>query len=102
MSEVKSQTKLFVANLPWALRWKDLNEIFSEYGEVVYAKVILDRETRRSKGFWFVEFVNADDAAKAVEEMNEADINGRTIKIDFAVDRPMSERPQTEWENSED
>jgi RNA recognition motif-containing protein len=45
MSETKSQTKLFIANLPWSLRGKDLKEIFSEYGEVIYAKVILDRET---------------------------------------------------------
>ena len=88
MSETKSQTKLFIANLPWALRGKDLKDIFSEYGEVVYAKVILDRETGKSKGFGFIEFVNADDAAKAVSEMNEAEINGRTIKLDFAVEKP--------------
>jgi len=49
MSETKSQTKLFIANLPWALRGKDLKDIFSEYGEVAYAKVILDRETGKSK-----------------------------------------------------
>ena len=88
MSEVKSQNKLFIANLPWALRGKDLQEIFSEYGEVSYAKVILDRETRKSKGFGFIEFVNPEDAAKAVEEMNEAEIDGRSIKLDFAVEKP--------------
>jgi len=89
MTEVKSKTKLFVANLPWNLRGKDLKEIFSEYGEVSYAKVILDRETKKSKGFGFVEFVNPEHAAKSVKEMNEAEINGRTIKIDFAVERPL-------------
>ena len=88
MSEVKSKSKLFIANLPWALRGKDLQEIFSEYGEVSYAKVILDRETRKSKGFGFIEFVNPEDAAKAVEEMNEAEIDGRSIKLDFAVEKP--------------
>ena len=87
MSETKSQTKLFVANLPWDLRGKDLKEIFSEYGEVVYAKVILDRETRKSKWFGFVEFSNTEDTAKAVKELNEAEINGRTIKVDFAVEK---------------
>lgn len=92
MSEVKSQNKLFIANLPWSLRGKDLKEIFSEYGEVSYAKVILDRETRKSKGFGFIEFVNPEDAAKAVKEMNEAEINGRTIKLDFALEKPREDK----------
>ena len=83
----KSEKKLFVANLPWALRGKDLKEIFEEYGEVVYAKVILDRETRKSKWFGFVEFANAEDAKKAVKEMQGAEINGREIKIDFAQEK---------------
>jgi len=87
MTEQRSETKLFIANLPWDLRGKDLKEIFSEYGEVAYAKVILDRETKRSKWFGFIEFVNADEAKKAVEEMNEAEINGRAIKLDFAVEK---------------
>ena len=90
MSETKSQTKLFIANLPWSLRGKDLKEIFSEYGEVIYAKVILDRETWKSKGFGFIEFANSEDATKAVQEMNEAEINGRTIKLDFAVEKPQN------------
>ena len=88
MSETKSQTKLFIANLPWALRGKDLKEIFSEYWEVSYAKVVLDRETGKSKGFGFIEFTDPEAAKKAVEEMNEAEINGRTIKLDFAVEKP--------------
>ena len=87
MTETKSQTKLFIANLPWSLRGRDLKEIFSEYGEVAYAKVILDRETGKSKGFGFIEFTNPEDAKKAVEEMNEAEIDGRTIKLDFAVEK---------------
>ena len=91
MSEKKSQTKLFIANLPWTLRGKDLKEIFSEYGEVIYAKVILDRETKKSKGFGFIEFAEPEAAAKAVEEMNEAEINGRTIKLDFAVEKPQDQ-----------
>ncbi len=87
----KSDRKLFIANLPWSLRGKDLKEIFQEYGEVVYAKVILDRDTKKSKGFGFVEFANPEDAKKAVEEMNEAEINGRTIKVDFAVEKEQQE-----------
>ena len=83
----KSEKKLFVANLPWALRGKDLKEIFEEYGEVVYAKVILDKQTKKSKWFGFVEFTNPEDAKKAVKEMQGAEINGREIKIDFAKEK---------------
>ncbi len=80
---------LFVWNLPWSLRGKDLIEIFSQYWEVTFARVILDRETRKSKGYGFVEFANTDDAEKAKEEMHEAEVNGRSIKIDYA--RPRQE-----------
>jgi len=87
----KSDRKLFVANLPWSLRGKDLKEIFEEYGEVVYAKVILDRDTRKSKGFGFVEFADPEAAKRAVEEMQGAEINGREIKIDYAVEKPQEQ-----------
>ncbi len=87
----KSEKKLFIANLPWSLRWKDLKEIFEEYWEVLYAKVILDRETKKSKWFGFIEFADAEAAKKAVDEMNEAEINGRAIKLDFAVEKPSKE-----------
>jgi len=87
MSKTKSTTKLFVANLPRNLRGKDLIDIFSEYWEVVYAKVILDPKTKKSKGFGFIEFADTKSAKKAVEEMNEAEINWRPIKLDFAFER---------------
>lgn len=78
---------LFVGNLPWSLRGKDLIELFSPYGEVTFARVVLDRETRRSKWYGFVEFANVEDAVKAKEEMHEAEVNERSIKIDFARPR---------------
>ena len=83
----KSSTKIFVANLPWILRGKDLREIFKEFWEIIYAKVILDKDTRKSKGFGFVEFADPKNAKKAVEEMQGAEINGREIKVDFAVEK---------------
>ena len=87
MNQVKSKTRLFVGGLPWDLRWQDLKDIFSEYGNVVYAKVVIDRETKKSKWFWFVEFENEQDASNALNELNGAEINGRTIKVDFANER---------------
>ena len=83
-----SQTKLFVGGLNWQMRGNDLREEFSPYGEIVFARVNLDRETKRSKGFWFVEFANADDAAKAKAEMDWKEVRGRAIKVDFAKEDP--------------
>ncbi len=79
--------KLFVWGLPWKVRWQNLKEIFSQFGEVVYAKVVLDRDTWKSKWFGFVEFANEDDAVKAQEAMHDSEIEGRKIKVDFATDK---------------
>jgi len=65
-----------------------LRDHFSQYGEVVFARVILDRETRRSKGFGFVEFANPEDASKAQTATNETELSGRTIRVDFAKEDP--------------
>lgn len=81
---------MFVGWIPSNLRWQDLKEIFAEYWEVVFAKVIIDRETRRSR-FWFVEFADPEVAVKAKEEMDWAEIDWRRIKVDFA--REWWERP---------
>jgi len=70
------------------MRGNDLRETFSPYGEIVFARVNLDRETKRSKGFGFVEFANADDAAKAKAEMDGKEVRGRAIKVDFAKEDP--------------
>jgi RNA recognition motif-containing protein len=65
-----------------------LRDHFSQYGEVVFARVILDRETRRSKWFGFVEFAHPEDAAKAQAATNETELAGRTIRVDFAKEDP--------------
>jgi len=83
-----SQTKLFVGGLNWQMRGNDLREEFSPYGEIVFARVNLDRETKRSKGFGFVEFANAEDAARAKAEMDWKEVRGRAIKVDFAKEDP--------------
>lgn len=79
--------KLFVGNLSWDLGWQQLKDIFGEYGEVAFTRVVSDRETKRSKGFGFVEFVNAEDAAKAKEALDGAEVDGRVIRVDFATER---------------
>ena len=62
--------KLFVGGLSWNLTWQDLKDAFGEHGEVVYTKVIMDRETGKSRGFVFVEFDEVEDAVKAKEAMD--------------------------------
>jgi RNA recognition motif-containing protein len=80
--------KIFVGNLTFKLRGKDLREIFSEYGEIEDATVILDKfDKRKSKGFGFVTFIQDADADKAIAEMNEKEIEGRKIVVNEAKPR---------------
>lgn len=88
MSEAIETNKLFVWNLHWDVRRWELKEFFSQWGEVAYASVSLDRETRRSRGFGFVTFVEAADAAKAKEEAQGKTLNDRELFVDFARARP--------------
>jgi RNA recognition motif-containing protein len=82
--------KLFVGKLPFSATDRDLNEIFSQVGQVVSAKVIMDRETGRSKGFGFVEFSTDEEAANAITQFNGADYNGFAMVVNEA--RPMAPR----------
>jgi RNA recognition motif-containing protein len=79
--------KLFVAKLPFNFTEEDLQNLFSEVGEVVSAKIIIDKETRRSRGFGFVEMKNEDDAKKAISEFNGKQIDGRELVVNEARER---------------
>jgi RNA recognition motif-containing protein len=83
---------LFVGNLAFKLRGKDLRDIFSKYGEVEDATVILDKfDNRKSKGFGFVTFVNDADADKAIAELSEKEIEGRPLTVNEAKPREPRE-----------
>ena len=82
--------KIYVGNLPYSVDSEKLKTLFSKFGEVEEANVITDKYPHRSKGFGFVTFENEEDAQKAVSEMNEKEVDGRTIKVNEA--RPMEER----------
>lgn len=84
--------KLYVGNLPFSVDNDKLKEVFSEYGNVEEATVIIDKFSRRSKGFGFVTFENDEDADKALAEMNGKDVEGRQIKVSEA--KPMEDRPE--------
>ncbi|WP_439608381.1 RNA recognition motif domain-containing protein [Hydrogenophaga sp.] len=83
--------KLYVGNLPYTVRDEDLQQAFSAYGSVNSAKVMMERDTGRSKGFGFVEMGSDAEAQAAVEGMNGQSLGGRSLVVNEA--RPMEARP---------
>jgi RNA recognition motif-containing protein len=83
---------IFIAGLSYNISDSELGELFAEYGEITSAKVITDRETGRSKGYGFVEMEDEAAGNKAIEELNETEIDGKTISVSVA--RPKSEAPR--------
>ena len=87
---VEDKKKLYVGNLPYSATSDSLQQVFSQYGVVVNASVIMDRMTNRSKGFGFVEFETEEAAQKAVDAMNGQELDGRKIVVNIA--RPQKPR----------
>jgi hypothetical protein len=83
--------KLYVGNLPYTVRDEDLQQSFSAFGVVNSAKVMMERDTGRSKGFGFVEMGSDAEAQAAVEGMNGQSLGGRSLVVNEA--RPMEARP---------
>lgn len=83
-------TKLFVGSLSYNTTDAGLEEFFAAVGNVVSAKVIIDRDTNRSKGFGFVEMSSEEEAKAAVEQLNNKELDGRTIIVNEA--RPQENR----------
>ena len=80
---------IFIAGLSYNINDNDLMNLFNEYGEISSAKVIMDRESGRSKGYGFVEMEDEAAGQKAIEELNGAEYDGRVISVSVA-------RPRTE------
>lgn len=78
---------IFVAKLNFDTQSDDLREVFEAYGEVDSAKVIVDHFTGKSKGFGFVEMPNDDEAQKAIDDLNETELDGNTIVVKKAEPR---------------
>jgi RNA recognition motif-containing protein len=83
--------KLYVGNLPYSVRDGDLEQSFGQFGSVTSAKVMMERDTGRSKGFGFVEMGSDAEAQAAIEGMNGAPLGGRSLVVNEA--RPMEPRP---------
>ncbi len=83
--------KLYVGNLPYSVRDSDLEQAFSQFGAVTSAKVMMERDTGRSKGFGFVEMGSDAEAQAAINGMNGQPLGGRSVVVNEA--RPMEARP---------
>ncbi len=79
---------IFVGSLPFSLEEAELKGFFEEYGEVASARIITDKFSGRSKGFGFIEMPSEEEAKKAIEELNGAEVDGRTIVVNESIEKP--------------
>ncbi|KAK2413109.1 glycine-rich RNA-binding protein 4, mitochondrial [Trifolium repens] len=82
-----SSAKLFVGGVSYNTDDMSLREHFARYGEVLEAKIIMDRDTGRSRGFGFITFATAEEASAALQAMDNQDLHGRTIRVNYATER---------------
>jgi len=90
-----AQQNLFIGSLAYATTDDTLKAHFEQIGEVASARVITDRDSGRSKGFGFVEFVNEADNQKAVDQLDGKELDGRAISVGLA--RPKEDRPKRDF-----
>lgn len=92
MLRTKAMTSIYVGNLPYQLTEAELRSAFATYGDVSAVKIVVDRESGRSKGFGFVEMADKQAAANAIAAMNGTDMQGRDLRVNEA--RPQTSRPR--------
>jgi len=83
---------IYVGNLPYDVTDSDLQQLFSKYGTVSSARVVMDRATGRAKGFGFVEMNDRAEAEKAIAGTNGTDLNGRPLRVNESQPKPREER----------
>jgi len=81
--------QIYVGNIAYRMSEDTLKELFEQHGEVVSAKIVTDRISGKSRGFGFVEMADKDEAEKAIEKLNETEVEGRNIRVNLA--RPRRE-----------
>jgi RNA recognition motif-containing protein len=85
-------TNIFIANLDWSITSDDLMTTFSSFGKVGYAHVVYEKDTKRSRGYGYVEMVDTDEAIRAIQALHGMEINGRAIDVKIAS--PKGNRPE--------
>ena len=86
---------IYVGNLSYKMNDRELEEVFSKFGAVKSAKVIMDRETGKSKGFGFIEMEDSAAGTKAIEALNGNENEGRTLRVNEA--QPRAEKPRRQF-----
>ena len=89
-SDTSMQNKLFVAGIPFSLTEQEMSDAFAQVGEVLSAKIIMDRETGRSRGFGFVVMASEEEAESAISQLDGTKLGGRQIAVSIA--KPMERR----------
>lgn len=84
--------KIYVGNLSYSSTEPELEDLFGQYGQVVSAKVIMDRETQRSRGFGFVEMEEDDAATAAISALDGCEFGGRRLRVNEAIERERRPR----------
>lgn len=85
-------SKLYVGNLSYSVDDQSLRDAFASHGELVSASVVMDRDSGQSRGFGFVEYASAGDAQRAIDAMNGANLEGRTLSVNIARPREGGDR----------
>ncbi|KAL8486904.1 hypothetical protein ACS0TY_023086 [Phlomoides rotata] len=86
-------TRLFIGGLSYGTDDQSLKDAFSNYGDIEFARVIVDRETGKSKGFGFVNYHSEESASSALSAMDGQELNGRSIRVSYAQERERAPRP---------
>lgn len=79
--------KIYVGNLSWNTTESNLEDLFSEYGEITSIRIVTDRDTNRSKGFGFIEMANDNAAEAAISAINDLEVDGRNLRVNEAEER---------------
>ncbi|MFV0481683.1 MAG: RNA recognition motif domain-containing protein [Campylobacteraceae bacterium] len=86
---------IYVGNLSYKMTEGELEAVFAKFGKVISAKIVIDRDTNRSKGFAFVEMEDAAAAQEAIEQLNNKDVGGRSLRVNEA--KPREEKPRRSY-----
>ncbi|KAG5229977.1 glycine-rich RNA-binding protein [Salix suchowensis] len=84
-----SSSKLFVGGISFQTDDNGLKEAFDKYGNVVEARIIMDLETGRSRGFGFITYTSSEEASSAIQAMDGQDLHGRRVRVNYATERPQ-------------
>ncbi len=89
--------KIYVGNISYYTTEEQLRDVFAQYGTVLSANIIYDRETQRSKGFGFVEMEDENAATAAISQLNGQEIDGRNLRVNEAIAKPRQQRNDYRW-----